>query len=174
MKRSFSKIVEIADGLEREYEEDKDSEWVNSPFKWIRGLASRRRGKVGEEIIARWLTVEGLEIGSPAGTDSDLMVNGVRVEVKMSTLWEVGTYTFQQIRDQDYAFLICLGLSPVEAHCWVLPKDLAMANASPQHGGRDGRDTYWFRVDPKAPAAWLRPQDGDLDAALELIRQATA
>ena len=31
-------------------------------------------------------------------------------------------YKFQQLRDQNYEFAICLGISPFSAHCWVLPK----------------------------------------------------
>lgn len=178
MKRSFYKIVEIADGLEQEYEEDKASEWVNSPFKWIRGLASRRKGKVGEEIIAQWLTAEGLETGSSEGTGSDIMVNGVHVEVKMSMRWVSGTYRFQQIRDQNYDLLICLGLSPSEAHCWVLPKALLLerviGQGRGQHGGAGAAETAWLTVDPKSPEAWLRPRYGNLDEAVALIRQLTA
>jgi hypothetical protein len=46
-----------------------------------------------------------------------MLINGHRVEIKFSTLWQEGIYNFQQIRDQNYEYAVCLGISPFEAHC---------------------------------------------------------
>lgn len=117
-----------------------------------------------------------------------MMVHGHRVEVKFSTCWEEdGCYKFQQIRDQDYAFLICLGLSPTSAHCWIIPKavvfskDVLFVYVTPQHGGKkegkytyddkDKYDTYWFRVDPDEPDQWLAPYGGTLATASQVLKR---
>lgn len=176
-RRCFSNLVAIAKTLEDEYEPRFfPQQWADSPFGWLKiGLPSRTRGKAAEVLVERWLSTEQFDVSPAKGPEADLVVNGIRVEVKMSTLWEVGTYKFQQIRDQDYEVLICLGLSPSEAHCWVLPKELAFSHARHQHGGAAGRSNVrWFGVDPKAPPSWLLPQYGSLHEALELMRQATA
>ena len=41
-------------------------------------------------------------------------------------LWQTGTYKFQQIRNQNYRFVVCLGISPHDAHCWIIPKNVLM------------------------------------------------
>ena len=38
--------------------------------------------------------------------------------------WKSGIYKFQQIQDQNYEFGIFLDLSPFQAHCWVINKDI--------------------------------------------------
>ena len=104
-----------------------------------------------------------------------MMVQGRRIEVKFSTRWkDDGRYTFQQIRDQDYAFLICLGLSPTTAHCWIIPKKVLYNHVighTPQHGGKKGKDTYWFKVDPCEPDEWLAPYGGPLANASRALAQ---
>lgn len=172
----FSNLVAIAKTLEEKYEPRFfPQQWADSPFGWLKtGLPSRTRGKAAEVLVEHWLSTEGFEVSAAKGPDADLIVNGIRTEVKMSTLWDVGTYKFQQIRDQDYEMLICIGLSPSEAHCWVLPKEVAMTHARHQHGGAAGRSNVrWFTVDPGTPPRWLRPQYGRLRDALAVIQQLT-
>ena len=174
--RLYSRLIAIAKQLEKEYESRVfPKQWAGSPFQWLKiGLPSRTRGKVAEVLLERWLSGEGFEVGTARGTDADLVVNGVRVEVKSSTLWDKGTYRFQQVRDQDYDIVICIGFSPSEAHCWVLSKKLAYGQSSPQHGGaRGGSGVGWLVVDPEAPPSWLRPRYGRLQDALDLIHEAT-
>lgn len=105
-----------------------------------------------------------------------MKIQGHRVEVKSSTLWENGFYKFQQIRDQDYAFLICLGLSPHSAQCWIIPKKVLydhVIDHTPQHGGKKhgkkGKDTYWFTVYPDKPENWLEPYGGTLANASRVL-----
>ena len=178
-EHSFSRLVAAAHALESEYASVESTDWAGSPFEWLKKIpSSRRRGKAAEVLVERWLTGEGFEVGTTGDSGADILVDGYRVEVKSSTLWVSGTYRFQQIRDQNYDLMICLGLSPSEAHCWVLPKALLLerviGQGRGQHGGADAAETAWLTVDPKSPEAWLRPRDGNLDEAVELIRQSTA
>ena len=106
------------------------------------------------------------------------MVSGMRVEIKGSTLWQNGGYKFQQIRDQNYSIIVCLGISPFNAHCWAIPKAMVMqwwqeGKISSQHGGADGSDTAWLSVNPSAAPAWLQPYGGRLGAGLERLQSLT-
>ena len=91
---------------------------------------------------------------------------------------EEGFYKFQQLRDQNYDFAICLGLSPFDAHCWVLPKEILIERMKTgdiphQHGGARGRDTYWLTVYPEAVPEWLNEWGGRLGTAIESITRLT-
>jgi hypothetical protein len=77
----------------------------------------------------------------------------------------MGNYRFQQIRDQNYDFAICLGLSPFDAHCWTIPKAELMQS--------EGRDTSWLTINPADAYVWLGTFGGRLgDAARVLARLA--
>ena len=62
-------------------------------------------------------------------TDSecDRVIEGLRVEIKGSTRWKTRGFKFQQLRDQRYDVAICLGISPFDAHCWTIPKEVIVA-----------------------------------------------
>ena len=95
------------------------------------------------------------------------------MEIKFSTLWKKGIYRFQQIRDQNYEYAVCLGISPQEAHCWVISKVLLLDHVighTPQHRGGLGTDTFWFSVDPNNPPDWLVDCGGSLDEAFRVLR----
>jgi len=165
-------FVEISRSLEKRYIKTVTSDpWAGSPFAWIRGESSRRKGKIGELLVEEWLRSNDLDVSPTGDSEADRVVNGKRVEIKFSTLWEQGFYKFQQIRDQDYDYIICLGVSPDEVHCWVIPKDVARQLAPSQHAGKQGKDTAWLTVDPNAPPEILRQYGGSLEQALELIRR---
>jgi hypothetical protein len=148
---------------------DVERLWAGSSFAWIRSQPSRRVGKIGEQLVSGWCAAKGLDVTSTGDSEADRVINHRRTEIKFSTLWESGTYTFQQIRDQDYDHVVCLGISPHAAHCWAVPKAIVRGNIAPQHGGRVGRDTAWFKVNPDHPQAWLQPYGGTLAQAFRII-----
>lgn len=172
-----SRLSEIASNIMPDYQE-KNDQWVNSPFGWLKTLPSRRRGAAFERLVHEWCVENQLEVSSSPDSDADLVLAGVRVEVKGSTLWETGTYTFQQIRNQNYDVLLCLGICPFDAHCWAIPKDhiISLWNAGivrSQHGGASGRDTAWITVNPAKPHDWMRPYGGSLDAGFANLKLLT-
>ena len=153
-----------------------DRAWDASPFGWLRTLPSRTRGAVGEKLVARWFTANGFRVRRCPDAEADLLVGGIRVEVKFSTLWKTGSYVFQQLRDQRYDIVICLGISPFDAHCWMLTKNEVMGawrhgRISSQHGGSRGRDTAWLQVKPASPPAWLEAFGGSPGVALRRVRE---
>jgi hypothetical protein len=150
--------------------------WLGSPFAWIRTRQSRQRGAIGEQLVAGWSAAKGLDVLRTGDSDSDRVINGKRVEIKFSTLWETGVYKFQQIRDQRYDLCLCLGISPFSASCWVVPKDVLLERPfrdglSHQHGGRAGVDTIWLSFQAGRPPAWLAAYGGTLAAAFEVLRR---
>lgn len=175
--REVNRLSAIATNLKRNYVQDQDR-WSGSPFEWLRALPSRRRGAVFEKLISEWCAESGLEVSASPDSDADMVISGSRVEIKGSTLWETGTYTFQQIRDQNYQALVCLGISPSDAHCWAIPKQEIMrlwhqGVIRSQRGGIRGADTAWITVDPTEPPDWILPYGGSLDAGLGSLRALT-
>ncbi|MCX7897442.1 MAG: hypothetical protein N2441_06175 [Rhodocyclaceae bacterium] len=166
-------LATLADTLRNDYLKNKeDDPWLGSPFAWIRTLPSRQRGKVGEQLIAGCCRELLLEVEDSPDSQADLIIEGRRVEIKFSTLWESGAYTFQQIRNQNYEFIICLGVSPFLAQCWVIPKIVLheyVIGHTPQHAGREGTDTYWLSFPAESPPAWIAPYGGQLSDAFAIL-----
>jgi len=124
----------------------EDDDWTCSPFGWIKTRPSRQVGVIGEKLIAGFLAAKGFDVTRSPDSQADRLINGKRSEVKFSTLWKEGFYKFQQLRNQNYDFAVCLGISPFDAHCWVIPKSTVLeqwkkGGIESQHGGRAGTDT---------------------------------
>lgn len=151
---------------------DANDPWAGSPFEWIVRLPSRSRGRAGELIVESWLEAMAFEVRPPTNSGHDRTVSGRRVEIKFSTLWESGGYVFQQLRDQDYEYVVMLGISPTTAQCWIIPKDEAFSRAVPQHGGAAGRDTKWLRIPASNPPEWMGQYGGELESALPILAAA--
>lgn len=170
-------LASIAASLEPDYRSDDDG-WAASPFGWIKRQQSRTRGKIGEQLVAGWCAAKGFDVTAAPNSDSDRVIAGLRTEIKFSTLWQGGFFKFQQIRDQDYDVVFCLGLSPFDAHCWIVPKSTLQRQpdgVQPQHGGQAGTDTLWLQVRPNDVPEWLHEWGGTLaDAHAVLRRLATA
>ena len=145
--------------------------WLNSPYKWLRELQSRTRGKAGEQIIAGWLKSEGFNVGKASSSNSDRSVELTQVEIKFSTQWDTGEFRFQQIRDQDYKYMILLGVLPREVKIWILPKKVALKHSAPQHTGKTGAETRWLVFDAQNPPKWLSRYGGEISRAVTAVRR---
>lgn len=171
----FKKLASISSSFEG-LVAPASSAWKGSPFGWILFISSRSKGAYGEKFVQELFRDNGFDVKRPkSGSDHDRVINGHRIEIKMSTLWaDKRIYKFQQIRNQEYDHLIFLGLSPNEAHCWLIPKSefhLGREGVSRQHGGKKGTDTLWIEFDPSKPPNWLKGYGGTLEKAVELMRQ---
>ncbi len=163
------KFIEVTNNLSLKYAE-RLQPWVGSPFAWILTLPSRTRGAVGEQIVTDWLTSNGCSVARPPHSGCDRVVNGINMEIKFSTRWESGGYVFQQLRDQDYSSVFCLGISPNEVHAWLIPKGIAWEHSTPQHGGKIGTDTRWLSFAADSPPSWLTAYGGSLADVLPLLQ----
>jgi hypothetical protein len=171
----FLLLARISQSLKLSYMED-ELIWEDSPFQWLKTRPSRQRGTIAEIFVSEWCVANGLNVGLSPDSDADRLIDGVRSEIKSSTLWSGGFYKFQQIRDQNYEIVICLGMSPFEAHCWVLPKKIILEGwgvyegLKSQHGGKVGTDTAWLEVYPDSVQDWLREYGGSLSEGLAVLR----
>lgn len=167
-------LASIAAAIENDYRSGA-TDWVHSPFGWIKTLPSRSAGAVFEALVAGWCAAKGLDVMRSPDSDADRVIAGLRAEIKGSTLWRNGSYKFQQLRDQNYRIAVCIGISPFDAHCWVIEKTTIMelwsaGVISSQHGGASGSDTAWVTVNPDKPPEWLRPLGGTLTEGFERIQ----
>lgn len=169
-------LAAVAALLQPKYAESKDA-WEGSPFAWIKAIgSSRTRGAVGEELVAGWLASRKFNVLRSPNSDADRVVEGKRVEIKFSTLWKTGVYKFQQIRDQEYDLLMCLGVSPFSASCWIFSKneilkywqDPSHRDITGQHEGEGGA-VAWLSVRPTETAPWLKAHGGKLSTALDVL-----
>lgn len=172
-------LASLAAGLESDYVSPKEVDlWRGSPFRWIRTRPSRQVGAIGEALVAGWSAAKGFDVLRSRNSDADRIIAGLSVEIKFSTLWtDNEIYKFQQIRDQDYDYLFCLGVSPFDAHAWFIPKNALADNRPPslvpQHGGAAGRDTKWLSFTASVPPSWLTPYGGRLSDVATLINRAS-
>lgn len=168
----FDLLASAANYIRKDLEKDYAA-WGNSPFEWILKLPAGSKGKLGKHLVYQWCAVKGLSVDRSPDSQADMLVNGHRIEVKFSTLWKSGIYKFQQVRNQNYEYAICMGISPFEAHCWVVSKGLLLKHVighMGQHTGVLGQDTAWITVDPKQPLDWLNACGGRLDQAFERLK----
>lgn len=167
-------LAALSQEMERDYSSDTDKHWVGSPFAWIRTRPSRQRGAIGERLVSDWFAAKGADVLRSPDAEADRIIEGFRCEIKVSTIWNSGVYKFQQIRDQSYELLICLGLSPYQAHCWILPKPILLQyviGIMGQHTGAQGQETAWLTVNPAQPLSWLNDYGGTLEDAWRVFQR---
>lgn len=168
----FNLLSTASSYLRKDFEEGYEA-WNDSPFEWILHLPTGSKGKLGKQLIYQWCALKGLAVDRCSDSEADMLINGHRVEVKFSTLWKSGIYKFQQIRDQNYEYSVCLGISPFEAHCWVFSKAILkqyVIGHLGQHTGNIGRETAWVTVVPKNPPEWMKQCGGNLDDAFLVLK----
>ena len=164
-------LASISESLKGEYINPAEDIWAGSPFAWILTRPSRQRGKIGEQLIAGWCAARDLNVLRSTNSDADRIIEGKRVEIKLSTLWANGHYKFQQIRDQEYDYLLCIGISPFDAHAWIMKKsEMPMELMPHQHGGSSGQDTRWMTVRPGKIHPRLNAFGGTLAQVLEVLK----
>lgn len=171
-------LAQLATTIREDYD-DEDDEWKSSPFAWVKTRPSRQIGAIGEKLISGWLAAKGFDVTRSPDSDADRIVNGLRAEIKFSTLWKNGGFKFQQIRNQDYDFILMLGICPFDAFCWAVPKSTVMEKWQSgdgiiaQHGGSTGVDTAWLGFPIDNPPRWLQSFGGSLKTLPSIITRIT-
>jgi len=161
----FLMLAATASYLQQGLQENSDL-WKDSPFEWVLQLPARKKGKLGRELLSSWLSSKKIFVESTKDSSETLIIKGFRVAIKFSTMWAKGYYRFQQIRSSGYDYIICLGISPLQAHCWVFSKDYAIKNATVQH-----KDEYWMPINPTKPPEWAEGCGGSLEDAYEILNK---
>jgi len=133
-------------------------------------LPPRKKGKLGGDLIASWLASKGMPLEATKDSSEALLMNGLRFATKFSTIWTNGIYKFQQIRAKGYDYVICLGISPFDAHCWVFERKFAIEHAKPQHFQDKKIVDYWMEINPLEPKEEIRDCGGTLDQAFQRLK----
>ena len=168
----FELLASAAKYIENEFYKENEA-WNGSPFEWVLTLPAGSKGKLGKRLVKQWCALKELSIDRSPDSQADLLINGHRVEIKFSTLWKAGIYKFQQIRDQNYEYSILLGVSPLNAHCWVVSKKILrkyVIGHLGQHTGSNSKETAWLTVKPDNPPEWLMNCGGTLEEAYLVLR----
>jgi hypothetical protein len=172
MISDFELLATAANYIRADFMQD-DLAWQGSPFEWVLKLPPGSKGKLGKQLVFQWCALKGLAVDRSPDSQADMLINGHRVEIKYSTLWKTGIYRFQQLRDQNYEYCVCLGISPNTAHCWVVSKVILkkyVIGHLGQHTGSGGQETAWFPVNPNEPPDWVVPCGGTLDQAFLVLK----
>jgi len=165
-------LAALSGTLAPDYARAADDPWVGSPFEWILKVPSRTKGAIGEALVAGWAAAKGYDVLRSRNSDADRIINGHRIEIKMSSLWASGGFKFQQIRDQDYDYCLCIGISPFDAQAWLLPKPLLRERVighMGQHTGAQGTDTAWLGFPGNSPYDWMAPYGERLGDVARLL-----
>jgi len=164
--KQFKELVVLSKNLYLK-EDLKSDFWKNSPFDWIVHLPARSKGKYAREIIIKWLEKEGIKVEREKNTTEEIIVYSKKqISIKFSSLWtNGGFYQFQQIKANGPEYILCFGVSPFNAHCWIIEKELAMKYGSKQHKGSD----YWLKINLKEIPKWLENKGGDLNSVKEKL-----
>jgi len=168
MSGEFIMLAGVARYLQENLEESGDL-WKNSPLEWILKLPPRRKSKLAGDLIAYWLTSKGIQIEAAKDSSETLLIGSYRFATKFSTLWTTGVYRFQQIRASGYDYVICFGISPFDAHCWILERKHAIEHAKPQHRGPKVAD-YWLEINPGRPSDWILDHGGSLEKGYRILK----
>jgi site-specific DNA-methyltransferase (adenine-specific) len=143
--------------------------WKDSPFEWAIQLPPRSKGKLARSLLQTWCASKNLAVEKPKESSESLVINDVQYAIKSSLLWKNQTYQFQQIKATGPDRIICFGISPFEAHCWVIPKEKAIEYGKKQHQGASNAE-FWLEINPQAPPDWLKKFGGNLEAAYHLLK----
>lgn len=159
-----ARLAQTAARMEAEHAGDPESAlWYGSPYQWVRNLATARKSKAAERLVAAALASQGIVPARSSGPGHDFTYAGERYKVRMSMRWASGEYVFQHVTGGD-PHLVCLfGLSPAAAHLWVVAKDVLAEHAT--------EGTGWLSFPVTHPPAWLAEHGGTLSSAADVIAQ---
>lgn len=163
-KEDFETLASFAKSIRNDIEELSEF-WEESQLSWVIQLAAAKKGKLGRKLIASWLAAMGVTIDHTKDNKAGFIYKGFRIATKFSTLWSEGSYKFQQIRKEGYDYLICLGISPHGAHCWVFTREFIIDKTKPQHKGAD----YMLTINPDTTPNWAKVGGGSLDGVYKIL-----
>jgi hypothetical protein len=116
-----------------------------SPFRSITQGNPHERGAFGVRIVNGIAANMGFVIEkSGSGSQSDTRINGINTEIKTAFQKEDGKFILNQIRDQDYDFVVTIVIEPQNVHIFTVPKLIMLSHCTGQHSGKNTKDTRIF------------------------------
>ncbi|MGB8212786.1 MAG: site-specific DNA-methyltransferase [Anaerolineales bacterium] len=163
LSQDFILLVACAVRLQREIEYSES--WDDSPFGWILHFPDDQKGEIGRQLLLSWIERKGISTGRSKTLDGNIVINGHAIAIRFSTLASNGLYIFQQIQEEGYDYLLCFGISPNEAHCWVFDREHALKNVTPQQSTE-----YRLDIDLKRLPDWIKGYGGSLEEAYRFLK----
>ena len=141
-------------------------------LSFVRSLSSSSFGAHGRRELLIFLSKHGFQVGKKAGEGHyHAMINDKKVVIKISTIWKGGkSYVFQQIKDGDWDYLLCFGISSTEDNLWIMSRE-DIYTIPGQHTGMGAKETKWIHISPEE----IKPdylKGGTLGEGLEAIHDA--
>lgn len=142
--------------------------YVDSPFKVLKDLSSKKKGKFFERIYSEYMSNLGCRVEKARNSDHDRTVNGRKKEIKGSFLWGDGThFRWQQIRpDQDYDDVVFIAIYPDRIEFYEADKDVVREAVEVQdhhgnwvynqHGGKRVNSGTFFLDGFPSDFPWLK------------------
>ncbi len=145
--------------------------WKYSPFEWVLQLPARTKSKLGKHLVETYLSRNDFSINKTSNKSGvNILVNNKIVSIKFSTLWGSGIYKFQQIRVSGYDYLLCFGLSPNDAHCYIFEREYILKHSKKQHKGAEGAE-FWISINPYALPKWAKNHGDTIEKAIQILRK---
>jgi len=123
-------------------EEIEDLRYANSPFRNLKKMHAKQKGKRYEEITEQVLLKLGRDVRKPTSTEHDRIVDGLKIEIKGSTLNKnTDHFSFLQIRpNQNYDAIYFSMFYPESLVIMSMTKQVVKDNIKlkifkKQHGG---------------------------------------
>lgn len=130
--------------------------YINSKFKILKDLSSKKKGSLFEKLYTEFKLSQGIAVTKASNSDHDRIVAGKKVEIKGSFLWgESNVFRWQQIRtSQDYEIIVFIAIYPDRIEFYQADKDTVKANLEVQdssgdwihnqHGGKSTNSGCFF------------------------------
>lgn len=129
----------IRDNLQLLIRKHPPSRFESSKFKPLVVGSPHDRGAIGEKIVRMLAIDSGLSVEK--SSTADVKINGIDIEVKFARQKEDGGYLVNQLRDQDYRYVIIIALNPYQAYIFTVPKEIMWSLGIGQHGGNGAKET---------------------------------
>ena len=144
--------------------------YLDSPFLPLKLLSSKTKGAKFEQVLHEHLVLNHYDVAKAGNYDWDRTVNGHKVEIKGSFLWEGGThFRWQQIRiNQEYDYVVFLAFYPSCLEIYAADKEAVIAEVTKkdengywiwnQHGGKKVKEADTFYLDGMPEDfPWMKP-----------------
>ena len=179
MKQQMNYVITEEDILQYDAYKTALQQQLNDPYRdssfgVFKKMSSKRKGAAFEKIFEEHMLDTGADVQKPTNSDHDRIVNGVKVEIKGSTLWGEGThFRFQQIRSgQDYDIIVFVSVFPDRIEFHYADKETAMKNLEiqdedgnwphNQHGGKTKNSGTFFIDCFPNETNWMKELEGHI------------
>lgn len=137
----------VIDNMKHLQFEKTPSIFDGSIFESLRNGHPHQRGGVGQDLVVMLCDQCGLSV-QRISKDGDVNIEGINAEVKTAFQGEDYSFTINQLRPQEYKYVIIVAFTPNEVQIFTVPKDIILNHkrTGGQHGGRSASETLQYSV----------------------------